>query len=216
MQNTYSNQTAKFIATLIQNFPIISSEIMQGFIEKPEKLQRILKDAFYWVLRIWKTIKLGTFTTVNDLKKAIEEKGYTIDGYMDYVFDNMTISEEKTDIDLIIVSVEELGFWKGETYENVCAKGLEFGLDFVSEETVAQTRLQYPSQGVEDLLFATKPLKYKEINLFLHIFEKESGGICNNRGIYATNGDRNYSMHPKSKLVFARCKYSNISELANF
>src|SRR3989344_4056544 len=41
-QKTYSRQTAKFLAVVVENMPCISSDVMQGWIENPKALQRFL------------------------------------------------------------------------------------------------------------------------------------------------------------------------------
>ncbi len=43
-ENTYDRQTAKFIATLIQNIPDMPGDVMQGWIENPKALQKALGE----------------------------------------------------------------------------------------------------------------------------------------------------------------------------
>ena len=45
-QKTYDRHTAKFLAVIGENMPEIQSDIMQGWIERPKTLQRVLRDAF--------------------------------------------------------------------------------------------------------------------------------------------------------------------------
>ena len=43
-QNTYDRQTATFIATLCQNIPDMSGDVMQGWIENSKGLQKVLRE----------------------------------------------------------------------------------------------------------------------------------------------------------------------------
>jgi len=44
-QNTLSKQTAKFIASIAQNLPEISGDVMQGWIQNPNALKKVLAEA---------------------------------------------------------------------------------------------------------------------------------------------------------------------------
>ncbi len=44
-QNTYHNQTAKFLSTIAQSMPEVSADVMQGWIENPKSLQKTLAEA---------------------------------------------------------------------------------------------------------------------------------------------------------------------------
>jgi hypothetical protein len=42
----YNKQTASFIAAIIENMPKISADTMQGWIENPSTVKKVLKEAF--------------------------------------------------------------------------------------------------------------------------------------------------------------------------
>lgn len=46
LQMTYDRHTAKFLAVIGENMPSLQSDTMQGWIENPKALQKVLRDAF--------------------------------------------------------------------------------------------------------------------------------------------------------------------------
>jgi len=42
---TLDRQTAKFLARISENIPVVSSEVMQGWIQNPRALQKVLREA---------------------------------------------------------------------------------------------------------------------------------------------------------------------------
>jgi len=81
---TYDRQTAKFLAVIGENMPELSGDVMQGWIENPKSVQKVLKEAFcppevISEFKVWKTIKLGTgLKTADDFRKAIKHGGMKI------------------------------------------------------------------------------------------------------------------------------------------
>lgn len=61
---------------------------------------------------IWKTINLGTgFKTADDFRKALKTNGYCISDWANDILGNLqfTIAQEKTEIDLVVVSASGSG-----------------------------------------------------------------------------------------------------------
>ncbi len=89
-QKTYDRHTAKFIATLIQNMPRISDDVMQGWIENPEALQRVLKRELCppEPIRSWREEDGVIYfsvtsdgTTGEDWIKRLEGNGFRVGDY---------------------------------------------------------------------------------------------------------------------------------------
>lgn len=114
-------------------------------------------------LKVFKTIKLGTngLKTADDFRKAIKDKGMRIGDYADDILGKpaFTVATEETEIDLVVVSVAELGFKNGATREQIYIRAKELGLDTCSAEVGPQLRLQYKNQPMSEwLLIAMEPI----------------------------------------------------------
>lgn len=82
---SYHKQTAEFIATVAQNMPEMSGDIMQGWIENPKALQKLLSGLCLSVN--------GSSAAVNpDWKKVYETLGMLTE--YDFEIANLVISEQ--------------------------------------------------------------------------------------------------------------------------
>lgn len=97
-------------------------------------------------LPVWKTIKLGTHKTTDALKKALMDKGRCISNLAADILAKVTVSPTEAELDLVVVSVAELGFKDGALYEDICGRAQEFGLELCPAETGPQLCLQYYDQ----------------------------------------------------------------------
>ena len=100
---------------------------------------------------IWKTIKIGTFKSKDNLFKIIE-KGKHFHGNYWYPKNfikskEFVIEEEEREVDLVLTSAEELCF-KGASWAQsyTCAK--ELGLEVCPDETACQLVLQYGDESI--------------------------------------------------------------------
>jgi len=150
--SNFHNQTAQLIATIAQNLPGMSSNIMQGWIENPKALQKFLLGLNGPVpeFKVWKTIKLGTdLKTAYDFRRVLKDNGFKMD---DYVFDILSnpdftkMATKETEIDLFNVSVADLGFEREATREQIHIRAKKHGLTICPAEVGPQLRLQYKDQ----------------------------------------------------------------------
>jgi hypothetical protein len=126
-------------------------------------------------LSIWKTIRLGNFKNVDDIFKAFLANNLKIDNCANDILRSpqFTLTLIETEIQLVCVSVSDLGFKEGATYQNIYDKAKEFGLEFCPSEAGPQLRLQYKDQPVgEWLRVAMEPIADSEGNL--HLFDIEN------------------------------------------
>ncbi len=164
MQNTYHKQTAKFLAMVAQNMPEMSSDVMQGWIQNPKALKKVLaplcppEQGF----AIWKTIKLGTgLKTADDFRVAIKAAGMYIGDWGNDILGKhaFTARSEETEVELVVASVAELGFKDGATRKDIYVRAQELGLDLCPPEVGPQLRLQYTDQPKgEWLVIAMEPM----------------------------------------------------------
>jgi len=110
----------------------------------------------------WKTIRLGTgLKTADDFVQAIKAAGGKVGDYARDILGKpaFTASNQPTEIDLIIVTVSELGFPKGATRKEIYAKAQSLGLSLCPPEVGPQLRLQYMDQpNNEYLLIGMEPI----------------------------------------------------------
>lgn len=158
-------QTAKFIGVIAQNLPDMSDELTEAI---PN-------------FKVWKTIKLGMDPkTADDFRKAIKNKGMRIGDYANGILGKpqFTVAAEETKVDLVIVSVAELGFKDGAKREDIYARAQELGLQRCPSEVGPQLRLQYADQPKgEWLVIGMEPITDSDGHLGLFDVGHDGGGL---------------------------------------
>jgi hypothetical protein len=150
---------------------------------------------------VWKTISLGTYDNVAALREAVRRytgwlAGRGLDG------PDFAVSKTRTDIDLVLLFVAELGF-EGESapLAEIHARATQLGLEPCPAEVAPQLRLQYLDQPVGEFLhIAMKPLA-TERGDFVGLSLANGGA-----GLLLLGGDGRPSLNVPStvRLVFAR------------
>ena len=176
--------------------PQVLIDFYQKFLETPE-----------W--KTWMTIKLGTgLKNADDFCKALRAGKNNISdwangilGRHDFYF---KLSGTEHDVELVNVSVEELGFKQGACYGDICKRASKLGLDLCPAEVGPQLRLQYKDQpkgtGVAVAMNAINDLD-NNIRVF--------GVRCSNDGglyLHANNGRSDYFWGSENRFVFIRRK----------
>lgn len=98
---------------------------------------------------IWKTIKLGTgLKTADDFRCVLEKAGYRISAWANDILHSpaFTASEVETEVELVVLTVEELGFKGGATWKDIYECAFSRGLALCPAEVGPQLRLQYKDQ----------------------------------------------------------------------
>ena len=101
-----------------------------------------------WAFQVWKTIKLGTHKTAETLKAAIKQKGIEVSDWSADIMGKpaFTLASQETTVDLVNVSVADLGFTKATALKDIYARALELGLSLCPVEVGPQLRRQYTDQ----------------------------------------------------------------------
>ena len=152
---TYDRQTAKFLAVVGENMPELSGDVMQGWIQNPKAVQKALSNAFCPPeatsrFNVWKTIKLGTgLKTADDFREVLKDNGFKVSGWANDILGKsaFTVATEGIEVDLVKVTVAELGFKKGAQRRNqIYERARDLGLELCPPEVGPQLRLQYQDQ----------------------------------------------------------------------
>ncbi len=164
-QNTYDQQTAKFISVVCQSIPELSGDVMQGWIENPKGLKKFLKGLCLPErmsnFPTWKTIKLGIHKSADEYCKAIKANGFKIGNWANDILGKpaFTVSFDEVEVELVKVTVGELGFKNGATRKEIYERAIELGLKLCPNEVGPALRLQYADQPLDEwLLVAMEPI----------------------------------------------------------
>jgi len=165
---TYDRQTAKFLAVVGENMPDLSGDVMQKWIQNPKAVQKALSNAFCPPeaatprFDIWKTIKLGTGLKIAvDFRCALSDGKFRFSRLASDILGKpvFTAADEETELDLVKVTVAELGFKNGIMFDQIYERAKELGLELCPSEVGPQLRLQYKDQpNGEWILVAMEPI----------------------------------------------------------
>ena len=113
-------------------------------------------------LKVWKTIKLGTgLKTADDFRRALKDDGFNISDWASDILGKPAFkaADEDTEVDLVKVTVAELGFKNGARHNQIYERAKELGLGLCPPEVGPQLRLQYQDQpNGEWILVAMEPI----------------------------------------------------------
>lgn len=142
---------------------------------------------------IWKTIILGINKSPSEARKAIKANGYRISDYADQILNNVKFSETETQIDLVIITVAELGLENGARRNEIYARAIEFGFGLCPTEVGPALRQQYPDQPYgESICVAMDPIAVSDgsngLDGYLWVLEV----ACDSAGRWLDSGRRGY------------------------
>lgn len=129
---------------------------------------------------VWKTIKLGTHKNADALRKALKKADFKIVDWANDILSKsaFTVASAEEEIQLVNLSVAELGFKDGATYENICSKAKELGLELCPNEVGPQLRLQYKDQPKgEYLRIAMEPITDSDGDLVIFDVDHDDDGL---------------------------------------
>ena len=154
---------------------------------------------------LWRTINIGG-NTKEEIKKKLEDGGYRVSGRAWDMLDapECTISQEPTEIDLVVVSVKELGLKDGATTKEIYVRAQELGLDLCPTEVVPQLRLQYPDHTFAKWLnIAMEPIQGSDGHRRIFAPIRDLDGV---RYLNVNYGDPNCGWHSGQQFVFVRTR----------
>jgi hypothetical protein len=176
---TYDGQTGKFLAKVAENMPKIPASIMQAWIENPTGLKKVLTEALLppQKFEVWKTVKIGDLHNADAIRKAIKKSGMKINEWVDDILGKIPLATSETDINLVVLSVADLGFNDGAKYGEICRRAKELGLELCPAEVGPQLRLQYGDQPRGWLTISMNPVTDSDGDLILFYVERNAGDL---------------------------------------
>jgi len=183
---TYDRQTAKFLAVVGENMPELSGDVMQGWIQNPKAVQKALSNAFCPPeatsrFNVWKTIKLGTgLKTAEEFRRVLRDGEFRLSDWASDILGKPAFkaADEETEVDLVKVTVVELGFKKGARRNQIYERARDLGLELCPPEVGPQLRLQYQDQpNGEWILVAMEPIVDSDGDPRLFLVERSDSGL---------------------------------------
>ncbi len=96
------------------------------------------------VPNIEETIAIGAVVSADGFRKMFHKRGMTISGYAQEILDKISLTKERKEIKIVIISLANLGFGFNEEveYPTICLKAKEMGLKLCPAEVGPQVCLQ--------------------------------------------------------------------------
>lgn len=153
---------------------------------------------------VWKTVKLGTCKTPDEYRKALKKAGRRTGDWGDDILGRISCSKEENDLDLVVMSVGDLGFKDGAKYSDICAKAVELGLELCPAEVGPALRLQYGDQpSGEWLRIAMEAITGRGGDLYVFYVVRDVGDLW--LGGYSGHPDDVWDA--RSRFVFVGSEY---------
>lgn len=180
------------VAKILQG--ILNSSVESSFPKMPNEFQ------------VWKTIKLGTgIKDAAGFRKAISDAKMRIGNYADDILGKPAFkaSDTEQDVDLVTMTVAELGFKGNATYKQICDKAIELGLELCPAEVGPQLRLQYTDQPMNEWVIVAMEA-IADSNGSLSVFDVVRLG--DGTWLYSNCGRPGYVWNAGRRFVFVRRK----------
>lgn len=130
-------------------------------------------------IEIWRSVEIGTSPrTTDELRRALEDRGRVINHTANIILDKVIFSGKKTKVDLVKMSIRDLGFvsFDEARYTDLLVRAGELNLGLCQVESIAKLCLQNLEQTNERYLIAMEPIesdKYAGHSCILRVFYKD-------------------------------------------
>lgn len=108
-----------------------------------EKVVRLFLPEFV----IFKTITLGVYGSARAYREALDKAGFEVFKWASDILKKIQVSQSQVQLDLVVLSVAELGFKKAVQLDQIYARAKELGLELCSPEVGPALRLAHPDQS---------------------------------------------------------------------
>ena len=197
----------RFVAAVLMGLPEVGGEQRQRWIDHPRELQEalsVLNRMPDLGLRTWKTIKLGTgLNNADDFCRAIKDCRMRISDWANDIIGTpgFVVAAGGVEVDLVKVTVGELGFKDGARRDQIYARAKELGLELCPPEVGPQLRLQYKDQpNGEWIIIGMKPIRHSDGNLSVFNVEHNDRG----QWLDGNGGSPDYISSAGNRWLFVR------------
>jgi hypothetical protein len=155
---------------------------------------------------LWKTIEIGGYASVSDMKEAFNKTGALDAGEISWhvkksIFEYVDITSVRTNIDLLKVNVTDIGFFTTADHEEVKQRLCDIGCLPCTPEIVAALRMQYLDQPKGELLYPIiDPISLDHYNYQQYDIENENGKLC----IRTVRGGLRREYKKNDDIIFVR------------
>lgn len=133
-----------------------------SFSAKPKTLEGEFSYASYATEKeheVFRGLNLGTYKSIENYRQALNRGGFLIGKWGGEILNKILCAQEEKQVDLVVMTVNELGFLHGARYEDICAKALAIGLELCPAEIGPALRLSYKDQPSREWLYiAMEPI----------------------------------------------------------
>lgn len=151
---------------------------------------------------MFQKITLSVYDNVAKLRKAIADSGNNISDYGEDLLAKMSLVKESIELELVCVSVKDLGLKSGATTKQIYDRANQLGLDLCPAQVGPELRLAYQDQpGGEWLLVAMTPITDRDgYPLVFHVERHDDG----RRWLYSTYARPGDAWRDGCRWVFVR------------
>jgi len=153
---------------------------------------------------VWKTIGMGTFASNVAIRNAFRSADYGLGDSAERMLAqlNFNLSMTKTNVDLVALSLTELGFeTQGAPLAAIYSRAQKLGFELAPAEVGPQLRLQYFDQPVGEFLdIGMAPIKPQEGEPGIFIVANGGAGLV----LIGRNAGSDAEAHAPSRFVFVR------------
>src|SRR3989344_2730916 len=140
-----------------------------------DKLANMLREATF---PTWRKLQIGLLRSVESYRALLTEDGFRISDYASQILNKVKLVKVLTTLELVVVSVAELGFLEGATFAQIVERARQLGLELCPAEVGPALRLAYKDQPKgEWLRIAMEPVAGSDGRLFVFFVGCDDDGL---------------------------------------
>jgi hypothetical protein len=151
-------------------------------------------------LNVWRTLTLGQHGSPNAYRDALEFSGFRIGDYAGQILEKISVSQTPVEVDLVRVTVADLGFKDGARCDAIYARAIELGLELCPAEVGPALRLVYKEDtytvvGMEPMIDSGD--YWRVFNVYTDLGERVLGGDRGRPGGFWVGSDQWVFVRPR-------------------
>jgi len=159
---------AKALGILDQLHELMVGDRSEEFIGQVVDLAMKIVNKASMSFPVFKTVTLGAYDSIKAYRKALKEAGFRIGDWASDILDKIQVSRERVQLDLVKVTVKDLGFTESASLKQIYAKAKELDLEMCPAEVGPALRLAYVDQSYGEWIYiAMEPITVSDGHLRL-------------------------------------------------